>query len=111
AAAETARADEQVPRGAADAGADALQVRTPHALRLVVRMAHVIADRALLAADLTCARHRGPGGTTGWGGWQTAARRAARQAPSRMRRMSSLVETPGTRSMRSTRPPRSSTHS
>jgi hypothetical protein len=59
AAAQTARAHEEVPSGAADAGADALEVRTPHALRLVVRVTHVVPDRALLAADLTCARHGG----------------------------------------------------
>src|SRR5262245_20387136 len=48
AAAEAARADQQVLRSAADARTDALQVRPPHALRLVVGVTHVVADRALL---------------------------------------------------------------
>ena len=80
-------------RAAADARAHALQVRPPHALRLVVRVAHAVADRALLAADVTCARHRGPGGT------MAAPRLANGRALRRPRgcgRMSSVVETPGT---------------
>src|SRR5262249_10476094 len=64
AAAQAAGADQQVLGGAADPGTDALQVRAPHALRLVVRVTDVVTDRALLAADLTCARHKGGGGTT-----------------------------------------------
>src|SRR5262249_46353019 len=72
AAAQAAGAHQEVPGGAADARADALQIRAPHPLRLVVRVTHVVADRALLAADLTCARHEGGGGTTPRPTWQPA---------------------------------------
>jgi hypothetical protein len=58
--------------GAADARADALQVRAPHPLRLVVRVTYAMANRALLATDLTCARHEGAGGTMPRPTWQLA---------------------------------------
>src|SRR5262249_61810508 len=63
--------------GAADPGTDALQVRAPHALRLVVRVTDVVTDGALLAADLTCARHKGGGGTTACRAWQPPRSQAA----------------------------------
>src|SRR5262245_32509183 len=79
AATQAPRAHEEVLRDAADARADPLEVRPPHALRLVVRVTHVVADRALLSADRTCARHRGPGGTMSAPTSQTGRRLSRRR--------------------------------
>src|SRR5439155_23234402 len=55
--AQAARADEEPLPAAAHRGVHLLEVRPPEPLRLVVGMAHVVADGALLAADVARARH------------------------------------------------------
>src|SRR5439155_12976200 len=55
--AQAAGADEEPPPAADHAGVHPLEVRPPEPLRLVVGVAHVVADGALLAADVARARH------------------------------------------------------
>jgi hypothetical protein len=48
---------------------------------------HVVADRALLATDLTCARHEGGGGTTPRPRWQPACAGLGLAHPSDLERL------------------------
>ena len=57
AAAQAARAHEEARPTAAHRGVHLLEVRPPEPLRLVVGVAHVVADGPLLAADVARARH------------------------------------------------------
>jgi hypothetical protein len=57
AGADATRADEEAASCARDLRVHALEVRPPLALRLVVGVAHVGANRTVPAADVTCASH------------------------------------------------------
>src|SRR5207245_143186 len=57
--AHTAGTDEKPLPAAAHRDVHLLEVRPPEPLRLVVGVAHVVADGALFAADLARARHEG----------------------------------------------------
>src|SRR5262249_43830881 len=91
--------DEESLPAAAHRGVHLLEVRPPQPLALVVGVAHVVADRALFAADVAGARHG-----VGWVARPPGACNAGQ--PPRMRRMSSLLETPGTSGRRPPPPPR-----